>query len=165
MSYWLEVCCFDWPQPRWPLFTCTRCCPDMCHMCSKNATYMWHVGVTHMGHVLNTFSTHFPVNLTITITWTCSMCVLCMHHIWHMWDVTTCVTHQVGHICHIFSTHIAHIYCSNWTIQSDEHGPILGDYITSLQHVRCSYMAHMCNTSDGTYMAHIYNTYYTHLLL
>ena len=85
-----------------------------------------------------------------------------------MWDVrtwTTCVTHQVGHICHIFSTHLSHIFSSNLTIQSDEHGPILRDYITSLQYVRCSYMAHMCDTSDGTYMPHIYNTYCTHLLL
>ena len=126
-----------------------------------------HIYCTHLAHI-------FPLQQTIErhehVVIQTNMYPYCqtISHLFNMWDVrtwTTCVTHQMGHTCHIFSTHLSHIFCCNRSKQSDEHGPILGDYITSLQHVRCSYMAHMCDTSDGTYMPHIYNTYCTHLLL
>ena len=102
----------------------------------------WDIYATHLQHILHT-STALTGLYNQTNMYSYWQTI---SHLFNMWDVrtwTTCATHQVGHICHIFSTHIAHIYCSNWTIQSDEHGPILGDYITSLQHVRCSYMTHI----------------------
>ena len=84
----------------------------------------------------------------------------------HMWPTSDGA--YMSHILHTFSTHFPASTDDRTTrtcSHTDEHVSILPDYITPLQHVRCSYMDHMCYTSDGTYMPHIYHTYCTHLLL